>query len=192
MDVNIPQVSGDSSLDIGLEDMTLKEEHTSHDNNVIMVTSDDNVDVKDMPGLTKEQVDKSCTSDLPSGTSQAPSTVASHAKPGSFCSIKNIKETSPLHLRNRILSGDYFLPCSPPDFALKHRCQEVKMLYDISLQSPCAATYQQCVDHGSGTNCFEVPDPWSNLQLLWDVDTPCNQLPNIWVSGDYTTDLGEN
>ncbi len=155
---NIPQVAGDSSLDTGLEGMTLKEEHTSHDNDAVMVSSDDNVDVKDMPGLTKEQVDKFCTFGLPCSTSQAPSTVARHTKPGSLCHIKNIKETSLFHLRNRILSGDYFLPCLPPDSALKHRNQEMKMLYDISIQSPSAATYQWCVDRGRGTSCFDVPD----------------------------------
>ncbi len=60
-----------------------------------MVSSDDNVDVKDLPGLTKEQLDKYCTSDLPCSTSQAPSTMTSHVKPCSLCGIKNIKATSP-------------------------------------------------------------------------------------------------
>ncbi len=46
------------------------------------------------------------------------------------------------------------------------------MLYDISLHSPCTASYQRLVDRGKGTNCFDVPDPWPN-------DTPCNKLPDV-------------
>ncbi len=163
---NTPHVAFDSSLDTDIEEMNLKEEQTSHSNNIVMTSPDDNVDVKDMSGLTKEQVDKSCTSGLPTSTSQAPSTVFSHAKPGSLCGIHNIPETSLLHLRKRILCGDYFLPSSPPDSALNHRCQEVRTLYDISLQSPCPTSYQQCVDHGRGTNCFDIPDTWPNFQIL--------------------------
>ncbi len=69
-----------------------------------MISSDDNnVDVKDMLGLTKEQLDKSCTSGRPGGNSKAPSTEASHFKPGSMTDIKNINA---LHFRNGILSGD--------------------------------------------------------------------------------------
>ncbi len=86
--INTPQVAGDLSLDTGLEEMSLKDEQTSHRNDIVMVSSDDNVDVKDMPGLTKEQVDKSCNSGLPTSTSKAPSTVASDVKSGlisKFC-----------------------------------------------------------------------------------------------------------
>ncbi len=53
------------------------------------------------------------------------------------------------------------------------------MLYDISLHSPCAASYQCLVDRGKGTNCFDVPDPWPNLQQLWNYDTPCNKLSDV-------------
>ncbi len=98
----------------------------------------------------------------------------SPSKSGSLFGITK-EETHELHLRNRILSGDYFLSLSPLDSALNHRCQEVKTLYDISLHSPCAASYQRLV----GTNCFDVPDPWPNLQQLWDYDTPCNKLPDV-------------
>ncbi len=94
---------------------------------------------------SKEQVDKSCTSGLPVGlpvgTIKAPSSLASYEKSGSLCDIKHTKETSLLHLRNIILAFDYFLLSSPPDYALKHRSQEVRMLNDISLHSAYAATY---------------------------------------------------
>ncbi len=97
-------------------------------------------------------MDKLRTSGLPISISHAPSTVFSQVKHGSLCSIHNILETSSLHLRNRILCSDYFLQSLSADSVLKHRCQEVRTLYDISLQSTC-------VDHGRGTNCFNVPDP---------------------------------
>ncbi len=67
VDINTPQVAGNSSLHMGLEEMNLKEEQTPHSNDVVMISSDDNVDVKDMPGLTKEQVDNSSTSGLTTG-----------------------------------------------------------------------------------------------------------------------------
>ncbi len=66
-----------------------------------------------VPCLTKEQVDKSCTSGFQPGTSKAPRTVASQATPGSL--IGN--DSSPLLLRNRVLSADYFLLSLPPDSA---------------------------------------------------------------------------
>ncbi len=181
---NIPQVAGDVALDTDLRGMTLGEDRPSTDNDVVMKSSEVDVDTKDMPGLTKEQVDKSGTSGLPERTSQAPSTIARHRNPSSFVGIKNIKETSLLHLRNRILSGDYFRLCSPPVFALKHKSQEVKTLYDISLHSACAATYQRCVDRGS----FDIPDPWLCFNALWEEDTPCNKLPNTlieYLDGSY-------
>ncbi len=87
-------------------------------------------------------------------------------------------ESSPLHLTNRVLSDDYFLPSSPPDSAIKHKSQEVKTLYDIILYSPCAATYQCLVDRGKDTNCFDIPDPWPKLQELWEINTPCYKLPD--------------
>ncbi len=87
-----------------------------------------------------------------------------------------INETSLLYLRNRRLCGDYSLPCSPPRTTLAHRNAEVKMLFNISLDSHCAATYQLCVDHGKCTNCFDMPD---NLNALSDTDTPCNKFPNV-------------
>ncbi len=104
-DIGIPQVAGD-------------------------VPSGDNVDYTDMPGLTKEQLDKSYTSGIQTSTLKAPSTVHSLAKPGSLFGITK-EETHDLHLRNIILSGDYFLPLSPSDSAFNHRCMEAKMLYDI-------------------------------------------------------------
>ncbi len=112
------------SLDTDLGGLTLAD-IPSTDNNVVMKYSEDDVDAKDMPGLTKEQVDKSCTSALPEHTSPSPSTIASQRKPG-LLDIRNIKEMSLLHLKNRIKSGDYFLLCSPTVSVLKHKSQEVK------------------------------------------------------------------
>ncbi len=163
--VDTRQVAGDVSLVADPVDSTVKDDHTSYEDKPIVVSSDENVDYMGGPGLTKEQVDKSSTSGLRSGTSKAPSTLASQAKPGSLIGKCN-NESSPLHLRNRVLSGDYFLPSSPPDSALKHRSQEVKTLYDISLHSACAATYQHLVARGKGTNCFDIPDPWPKLHEL--------------------------
>ncbi len=71
--------------------MTLRDDHTFTSNDVVMISSDDNVDVKDMRGFIKEQLDKSCTSSITRGTSKAPSTVASHLQPGSLCGIKILK-----------------------------------------------------------------------------------------------------
>ncbi len=103
------------------------------------------------------------------------------AKPGSlFGSTK--EETHKLHLRNRILSGDYYLPLSPSDTALNQRCQELKMLYDISLHSPCATSYRCLVDRGKGTNCFDIPDLWPNLQQLWDYDTRVTNSPMLYLN----------
>ncbi len=64
--------------------------------------------------------------------------MTSQVKPGSLLG-KCTNESSPLHLMNRVLNDDYFLPSSPPDSGLQHRSQEVKTLYDISLHSACAA-----------------------------------------------------
>ncbi len=123
-------------------DSTVKDDNTSVDDTPVVISSDDNVDYMGGPGLTKEQVDKSCTSGFQPGTSKVPSTVASQAKPGSLIG-KFTNDSSPLHLRNIVLSGDYCLPSSPPDYALKHKSQEFNTLYNISLHSPCAATYQR-------------------------------------------------
>ncbi len=76
-----------------------------------------------MPGLTKEQVDKSCTSGLPTNTSKAPSTVASQAMPDSLIG-KCINDTSPLHSRNKMQSGDYLLSSSPSDSALQQKVRK--------------------------------------------------------------------
>ncbi len=89
----IPQVAGDVSLDIDLKNMTLVGDKWSTDNDVITKSSNEDVDVKDMPGLTKEQVDKSCSSGIPECASQAPSNYCNHREPGSLAVIKNIKET---------------------------------------------------------------------------------------------------
>ncbi len=175
-DSNIPQVAGDMPLETVPERSADSDNHTSENINI-----DDNVDYTDMPGLTKEQVDKSCTSGILTSTSKAPSTVFSLAKPGSLFSTTK-EETHELHLRNIILSGDYYLPLSPSDTVLNHRSQEVKMLYDISLHSPCAASYQSLVDRGKGTNCFDVPDLWPNLQLLWDYDTHVTNSPMLYLN----------
>ncbi len=160
--INIPQVAADVPLETVPEGSVNSDTHPSD-----IVNIDDNVHYTDMPGLTKKQVDKSCTSGIQTSTSKASSTVHSLAKPGSLFNITK-EETHELHLRNRILSGDYFLPLSPSDSALNHRCQEAKMLYNISLHSPCTASYERHVDRGKGTNCFDVPD----LQQLWEYDTP--------------------
>ncbi len=103
---------------------TFKDVDTSVDDKPLLISSDENVDYTGAPVLTKAQVDKSCTNGFPSGTSKDPSTVASQAKLGGLI-VKCTNESSPLHLRNRVLSGDYFLPSSPSDSALKHRCQKV-------------------------------------------------------------------
>ncbi len=90
-------------------DSTIKDHHTSVDDKHLVISLDGNMDYTDGHGLTKEQVDKSCTSGFPSGTSKAPNTVASQAKLGSLLG-KCTNKSSPLHLRSRGLSGDYFLP----------------------------------------------------------------------------------
>ncbi len=86
-----------------------------------------------------------------------------------------------MNLRNIILSGDYLLPSSPPYSELKHRNQDVKIWYDISLYSASAATYQQCVDHGRGTSSFDVPNPCPNCNTLWQENTSCNKLPDTII-----------
>ncbi len=72
-----PQGAGDVPLVTDPVDSTVKDNHTSVDETPVVISSDDNVDYTGGPGLTKEQVDKSCTSGFRPGTSKAPSTVAS-------------------------------------------------------------------------------------------------------------------
>ncbi len=134
-----------------------------------------------LPGLTKDEVDKSCTSGNPRCVSEAPSIMSHLRKPGRMTYLKNINESSLLHLRNRRLSGDYSLPCSPPRTPLTHRHVEVKMLFNISLDLPCAATYLLYVDHGKDISCFDTADICPDFNALSDRDTPSNKLLNVLV-----------
>ncbi len=68
-----------------------------------------------------------------------------------------------------MLSGNNFLPCSPPESSLKHRNKEVKTLYDLSLHSTCK------------TSSFDRPDTWPNFMELWVEGTPCNKLPYMII-----------
>ncbi len=69
------QVAGDVPLETLPEGSVISGIHPSDIANI-----DDNVDYTNMSGLTKEQVDKSCTSGIQTSTSKAPSTVHSLAK----------------------------------------------------------------------------------------------------------------
>ncbi len=69
--VDTPQVVGDVPLITDSVDNTVNDDHTSVDDKPLVISSDENVDYMSGPGLTKEQLDKSCTSGLPSGTSKA-------------------------------------------------------------------------------------------------------------------------
>ncbi len=51
-------------------------------------------------------------------------------------------------------------------------------MYDIGLHIPCVATKQRLVVRGKGTKCFDIPDHWPKLQALWEINNPCNKLPD--------------
>ncbi len=107
---------------------TFPEEDTSKVEDVKMLSESDDAEEK-TDTTTMDSTDKTYTPIITDGDRQAQETMVIEKLPEVELGPITTPIDSQLHLDNCILSAPYYLPCVPPDDALKHRSVEVRNLY---------------------------------------------------------------